>query len=113
MKFIMKNRRQSNSVLSDTELFFPCFPTKFEIRLIHFNSEGNDWEVHRSLGFEISDLTSCFFGFEKFVVKNFGKNVLMVSTFFEQRFRGLFGSSVLNIWTLLCPALNVTGVFRI
>ena len=32
-KFKMKNRRESNSVLFDTEILFPCFATKFEIRL--------------------------------------------------------------------------------
>ena len=31
-KFKMKNRRQSNSVLSYTEILFLCFPTRFEIR---------------------------------------------------------------------------------
>ena len=33
VKFKVKNRRESNSVLSDTEILFPCFATKFEIRL--------------------------------------------------------------------------------
>ena len=39
-KFEMKNRPESNSVLSDTEMLFPCFPKKFIIRLYfrHFKS---------------------------------------------------------------------------
>ena len=32
-KFRMKNRQSSNSVLSDTEVLLPCFPSKYEIRL--------------------------------------------------------------------------------
>ena len=31
-KFKMKNGRQSNSDLSDTEILFPGFPTKFKIK---------------------------------------------------------------------------------
>ena len=32
-KFKIENRRYSNPGLSDTEILFPCSPTKFEIRL--------------------------------------------------------------------------------
>ena len=32
-KFRNENRRSSNHALSDTELLFPCFPTKFQSRL--------------------------------------------------------------------------------
>ena len=33
LKFKSENRRLSNPVLFDTEILFPCFPTKFEIML--------------------------------------------------------------------------------
>ena len=32
-KFKSENRPKSDPVLSDTEILFPCFPTKFEIIL--------------------------------------------------------------------------------